>query len=81
MNSWSNIKLNLPQPMAKMGCVSMAEAEGYEKTDILILGGIDSEYFAMKRAIIINLEFSTINDIGEMKQRRIFQPGSGVFLI
>jgi hypothetical protein len=44
VNSWSTVHLELPTPLAKMGVVALAEAGNYEKTEILILGGMNKDF-------------------------------------
>ena len=44
VNSWTSILLELPTPLAKMGVVPLAEAGNYEKTEIMILGGMKQDF-------------------------------------
>ena len=44
VNSWTSIMLELPSPLAKMGVMALAEAGNYDKTDVLILGGIGEDF-------------------------------------
>ena len=79
VDSWLDIKMILPQPLAKMGCVSLSDVG--LKTSILIVGGIDNEYIRQNVCTIFQCEYNSFDPMVKMQLCRIFNPGSGVQLI
>jgi N-acetylneuraminic acid mutarotase len=79
LDSWLDIKMILPQPLAKMGCVSLGDVG--LKTSILIVGGIDKEYIRQNLCTTFQCEYNSFEPMVKMQLCRIFNPGSGVQLI